>query len=128
MPQPNEYGLSTLNGDERLALVLLLELVYPRDSVDDSAEEVLHEVAAELDGEHTYHVLAEEVDRRFETDEDGDAKRSFLAKVGSPEAREKIYAAVLDVADAAGVTPAESTVLEWLEKTWSIQVRFEDAA
>jgi uncharacterized tellurite resistance protein B-like protein len=52
--------------------------------------------------------------------------RAFLESLGRQEARETIYEAVLEVAMPDAIGPSEAELLDWLAKAWGVTVRFED--
>jgi len=116
--------LSDLTHEEKVALVALLEMVVAADgAVSGSELAQLDRVIAEL-GSDTYAALADEVDRRFPSE---DELRPFLARLGRPEARELIYGAVLDAAIPGAVEVRESRVLDWLARAWGVTVRVESS-
>lgn len=114
-----EFG--DLTTDERIALVALVELIAEGSgTVSQDEVDYVHQIAAVL-GEDEYRAITEEVDRRFA---DVDALRQFLPRVTRPEARELIYATVLDEAMSETIDLEEGELLEWLAAQWNITTRF----
>jgi hypothetical protein len=114
--------LQDLDHDEQLALLGLVQFIGEsnRDVTDEESTAIAAIVSAI--GAKRYRAVASEADLRFS---DEDALRSFLKKVGRPEARERIYAAVLEVAMADTIQNSESEILGWLAREWRVPVRFE---
>jgi uncharacterized tellurite resistance protein B-like protein len=115
--------LSDLRGDERLALVALLEVAVVADgSVSDEEVEEIGEVI-EAFGEDEYRALVDEVSRRFPTEDD---LMSFLETIERPEARELIYAFFLEGAASDALRGRESVLVDWLAETWGIEVKIDE--
>jgi hypothetical protein len=116
--------LKELNPDERIALVALIGLVVQQDNrvSDSEARRVARDVAAL--GDEAYSEAAAEADRRFADQSD---QRAFLAGITRQEARELIYATVLDAALADTPDRREAEILDWLAETWKVKTRIEDA-
>ena len=117
--------LNELNGDERLGLVALLEMVVASDG-DVSRDELAHikRVIHGL-GEDAYRAAVAEADSRFPTDE---AARAFLTTLDRGEARELIYETALEAAMAQAISGREAELFTWLAEQWHLPVRFADPA
>ena len=113
--------LSELNHDERLALVVLLEMLVAADG--DVSREELKQIkhAIHALGEDAYRAAVKEADERFETD---DGARAFLLTIYRPEARELLYECALEAAMSQTITTPESELLTWLADKWNVPVRF----
>lgn len=116
--------LNELNDTERVALVALMEFVIESNSEVSDAEVEKLEVVVEAVGADLYEAAADEVDRQFE---DEDALREFLPSIKRQDARELIYATVLDTALSDAVNHDESDLLTWLEGAWSLTVRTDES-
>lgn len=116
--------LKDLNADERIALVALVGLVVQQNNrvTDSEANRVARDIAAV--GDEAYSDAAAEADRRFA---DQAALRAFLAGIERQEARELIYATVLDAALADTPDRREAEILDWLATTWGVTTRIDDA-
>ena len=114
--------LSDLDHDERLALVAVMERVIGSDAEVSEEEQAEIDRVADAFGDEAYRAIATEADDRFTDDE---ALKAFLAATGRREARELIYGTALAAALPDAVDERESSLLEWLAKTWQITVRFE---
>jgi hypothetical protein len=115
--------LNELTGEERLALVGLMESVATADlraSNDEAAE--VNEVA-EAFGEEAYRAYLDESERRFK---DEASLRAFLRTVTREDARELIYEYAFDLAASDAVGSSETAILDWLAEEWGIEVRFEE--
>ena len=115
--------LNELNGEERLALVGLMESVATADlrsSADEAAE--VDEVATAL-GEEAYRACLDESERRFG---DEAALQTFLRTIERQEARELIFSYAFDLAASAAVGRSETAILEWVALEWNIEVHFEE--
>jgi len=114
--------LSDLEKDERLALVALIERVVLADrAVSEEEAEVLPQIV-EAFGEDEYRKIALAADDRFADDE---ALKTFLQGVKREDARELIYGTVMELALADAITGNESELLEWLGKTWNLELKVE---
>ena len=113
--------LSELNHDERLALVVLLEMLIAADGEVSRQElkEIKH--ATHALGEDAYRAAVAEADERFKTDDDA---RAFLLTIYSPEARELLSECALEAAMSQAITTRESQLLTWLADKWNVPVRF----
>jgi hypothetical protein len=115
--------LSDLDHDERVALVVLVELV------GESNAEVTEEEAGRIDavaqalGDEEYRRLAAEADERCP---DEAAIRAALRAVKRQEARELIYGTALEVAAGDAIRGGESDLLDWLAGEWGIEVKLAE--
>jgi len=117
--------LTDLTRDERIALVALLEMVVDSTTIlTDGDVAQVHEIMAAV-GEQQYQDAVAEVDRRFC---DEAAVKQFLATITRQDARERIYAAVLEAALPDSINDREAALLEWLASEWHTSVRFEPEA
>src|SRR5262245_21321324 len=107
--------LRDLNHDERLALVALILLVIESDRRAAAGEVAEVERVVEIFGRESYEALVAEVDQRFPTE---DELRAFLPSIVRQEARDLIYGTVLDTAIEDTVDVYESSLFDWLAKTW----------
>jgi hypothetical protein len=116
--------LKELTREEKLGLVALTATAVMTDaSVSEGEIGKLDEIVNDL-GEDTFRELAEEAEERF-TDED--ALKAFLSAITRQEARELIYGTVLNEALTDTIAHSEAAFLEWLAKTWNIDVNIQDA-
>jgi hypothetical protein len=114
--------LAELNQEERLALAGLMEfVVLASGHVTEDEQQEIDAITVAL-GEEAYRTAVDEVDRRF-TDEN--ALKDFLKTITRQEARELIYGVVLQSAMVDTVEGRPSDLLEWLAKTWKVEVIFE---
>jgi hypothetical protein len=116
--------LEDLDGEERIALLALLQRVVAADGrvSDDERDEIAELV--EAFGEEGYRQAFDEAGRRFTTTEE---LKAFLTKVGRPEARELILAVLLEAAIPGVVVEGhESEFIVWLSDAWGIETHFED--
>jgi hypothetical protein len=115
--------LEDLDGEERIALLALLQRVVAADGrvSDDERDEIAELV--EAFGEDGYRQAFDEAGRRFKTTEE---LRAFLTKVGRPEARELIMAVLLEAAIPGVVEGHETDFIAWLSDVWGIEAQFED--
>lgn len=113
--------LHELNGDERVALVALLEMIVASDGEVSRDEQKQIKRLIHAIGEDAYRAAVAEADARFRTD---DAARAFLTTIHRPEARELIYEAALEAAMAQAITSREADLLTWLAEQWKLPVRF----
>ena len=109
--------LNELTAQEQVALVALLELVLESDArVSEEEADRIDAVVAAI-GEDAYRRAAEDVDRRFDNEED---VRAFVATVTRQDAREVIYGTLLEAAITDAVDRHESDLLDWLAEVWHI--------
>jgi hypothetical protein len=102
---------SDLRGDERLALVALLEAAVVADgSVSDDEVEDIRKVVDAF-GEDEYRKLVDEVARRFQSQDD---LMNFLETIQRPEARDLIYGFFLAEASGEALRGRESELVDWL--------------
>ncbi|MGD9762803.1 MAG: TerB family tellurite resistance protein [Candidatus Binatia bacterium] len=112
--------LKDLTENERLALVALLKLVAEADKyVTDPEAKQVRKIIAAL-GTKAYQAAMDEADRRFE---DPEELRRFLQTIDRQEARELIYATLLEVALADAPLRPEIEILQWLERVWHVKAR-----
>jgi hypothetical protein len=115
--------LSDLRGDERLALVALLEAAVVADgSVSDEEVDDIGEVVAAF-GDDEYRKLVDEVSRRFRSQDD---LMKFLETIERPEARDLIYGFFLEEAIGEALRGREAELVDWLAKVWKIDVKIDD--
>jgi len=114
--------LTDLDADERMALVALMKLIVMADGNVSEEEVEQVEAVVQAFGEEAYRSSMNEVDAKFP---DEKSLKAFLAKTGRPEARELIYATILDTAISDAVEGHESELLNWLAKEWNVKVEFE---
>jgi len=115
--------LSDLRGDERLALVALLEAAVVADgSVSDHEVEDIQKVVDAF-GEDEYRRLVDEVSPRFKSE---DNLMDFLETIERPEARDLIYGVFLEEAASEALRGRESDLVDWLAEVWKIDVKIED--
>ena len=117
--------LADLNQDERIALVGLLKAIVLSDG-NVSEEEIEHvEALVEAFGEGEYQRILEDFDKRFV---DLASFRDFLKGIKRQDARELIFATVLESADEGALEGAEADLLDWLAKAWNVRIEIVDEA
>lgn len=117
--------LRDLNQDERIALVGLMKVVVMSDG-NVSEDELEHvETLVEAFGEGEYERTLEQFDQRFP---DASAFRTFLGTIARQEAREVIFATVLESAGEGALEGAEAELLEWLSGLWNVRIEIADDA
>ena len=115
--------LVDLNQDERTALVGLLKVVVLSDG-HVSEQELEHvEDLVEAFGEGAYQATLEAFEKRFV---DLSSFRDFLTGIGRQEARELIFATVLESAGEGALEGAEANLLDWLAKIWNVRIEIAD--
>ena len=62
------------------------------------------------------------LDRSAEEYPDDESVRRAAASVTRPEAREAIFGALLTISTAGTITAPEAGLLDWLSKTWELDV------
>ena len=117
--------LADLNQDERTALVGLMKLIVMSDG--NVTEDELEHVESLVDafGEGEYQRTLEAFEKRF-TDEE--SFRKFLRGIGREDARELIFATVLEGAGEGALDGNEADLLEWLSTAWNIKIEIDDGA
>jgi hypothetical protein len=117
--------LADLNQDERTALVGLMKLIVMSDGnvTEDELEHV--ETLVDAFGEGEYQRTLEAFEKRF-TDEE--SFRKFLRGIGREDARELIFATVLEGAGEGALDGNEADLLEWLSTAWNIKIEIDDGA
>jgi hypothetical protein len=117
--------LRDLNGDERLALVGLMKAVVLSDGEvsDDEIEHV--ETLVDAFGEKEYQRMLDAFEQRFP---DEAAFKKFLETIGRQDARELIFATVLEGADEGGIEGGETELLDWLSDAWNVTIEIADDA
>ena len=115
--------LADLNQDERTAVVGLMKLVVM--SEDNVTEDELEYVEALVDAfcEGEYQRTLDAFEKRF-TDEA--SFRNFLRGIGREDARELIFATVLEGAGEGALDGRETDLLDWLSKAWNIKIEIAD--
>jgi len=115
--------LRDLNQDERTALVGLMKLVVTSDG-NVSEEEIEHvEDLVDAFGEDGYQRTLDAFEKRFV---DEQSFRGFLRTISREEARELIFATVLESAGVDAIEGAEADLLDWLAKTWDVKIEIEE--
>ena len=114
--------IQELSRDEKLALVALTEVavISDRDITDIEVAQV-EAIVDEL-GEDLFHELAEEAEKRFA---ERTALKTFLTTLVNPEARELIFATVLNENLANTIPHEQAEFMDWLAKTWNLRVDVE---
>jgi uncharacterized tellurite resistance protein B-like protein len=121
-PKETTMELSELNKDEQIALAGLLEFVVLASGHVTEDEEQEIDAIIEALGEDTYRSAVAEIDKRFP---DETALRTFLSGIERQDAREVIYGTIIEAAMTDTMEGRESELLEWLAKTWNIEVTYE---
>lgn len=121
-----------LTETERLTFGALLRTLFRLDgAITPEEQAVVHGVVGELlprpPGADVADVLAALLERSAERYRDDEAVRAAAEAVTRPEAREAIYGALYEVSTAGTITLGESSVLDWLARTWEIRVRDAEA-
>jgi hypothetical protein len=117
--------LRELNQDERTALVGLMKVVVMSDG-DVSEDEIEHvETLVEAFGEEDYQRTLDTFEKRFP---DVESFKKFLRGIGRQDARDLIFATVLDGAEENGLEDAETEMLDWLSAAWNIKIEIADDA
>jgi hypothetical protein len=115
--------LSDLNADERIALVGLMKAIVLSDG-DVSDDEIEHvETLVEAFGEKEYERALDAFEQRFP---DEDSFKKFLETIGRQDARELIFATVLEGADEGGLEGGETELLDWLSAAWNVTIEIAD--
>ncbi|HXJ20701.1 MAG TPA: hypothetical protein VMT03_10740 [Polyangia bacterium] len=115
--------LRDLNEDERVALVGLMKLVVLSDG-EVSEDELEHvEVLANAFGEGGYQAALDRFERQFR---DLAAFRGFLQQIRRQDARDLIFGTILESADEGGLDTSETSLLDWLSRTWNVKIEIED--
>ncbi len=117
--------LADLNKDEQIALAGLLEFVVMASGHVTEDEQAEIDAIVDALGEDKYRAAVEEVDRRFE---DEQQLRTFLSKIERQDAREVIYGTVMEAAITDTVEGRESALLDWLATEWKIEVSYDESA
>ena len=116
--------LSDLRGDERLALVALLEVAVVADgSVSDDEVGEIRQVVKTF-GEDEYRKLVDEVSRRFQTQDD---LMTFLETIQRREAQEFIYGFFFGEAAGEALRGREPELVDWLAEVWNIDVKVDES-
>ena len=112
-----------LNPEERLALVGLMKVVVMSDGnvSEDELEHVEALVAAF--GADDYERTLEAFDKSFA---DEAAFRKFLTGISRQDARELIFATVLEGAAEGAIEGGEMEMLDWLSSQWNVKIEIED--
>jgi hypothetical protein len=115
--------LRDLNEDERVALVGLMKLVVLSDS-EVSEDELEHvEVLANAFGEDGYQAALDRFERQFRDEAEF---RRFLQQIRRQDARDLIFGTILESADEGGLDTSETSLLDWLSRTWNVKIEIED--
>jgi hypothetical protein len=114
-----------LNPDERTALVGLMKVLVMSDG-NVSEDELEHvESLVEAFGPDDYQRTLDNVEKRFADD---GAFRKFLTGITRQEARELIFATLLESAGEGALEGKEVEMLDWLSATWNVKIEIEDGA
>ena len=106
-----------LTSEERLLLVVLLELVIKADQAySDQEDSELKRIAAMI-GEAQFKAAIQEADRRFSS---GDDLRQLAQTIQRPEARELILATIQELAVVDEVSIEEMQLVNWLADLWDL--------
>jgi hypothetical protein len=117
--------LVDLNPDERTALIGLLKTVVMSDG-NVSEDEIEHvEELVDTFGEGEYQRTLDAFETRFT---DLPTFRTFLNGIGRQDARELIFATVLESAGEGALEGAEADMLDWLAKAWNVRIEIADDA
>jgi len=117
--------LSELNQDERIALAGLMKIVVLSDrSGSDEELDYVHDLSDEL-GAEGYQKALDAFEKRF-----ADVKtfQTFLRGIKREEARDLIFATVVEAAEAEGIEGQEAQILDWLAKAWDIEIEVPEGA
>ena len=115
--------LDDLNQDERTALVGLMKVVVMSDG-DVSEDEAEHvEMIAEALGEKAYQTTLDTFEARFP---DVESFKTFLRSIARQDARDLIFATVLEAAEENGLEDAETEMLDWLASAWNVEIEIAD--
>jgi hypothetical protein len=111
--------LRDLDQDERTALVGLMKVVVMADR--DVSDGELEHVASLVDafGKDGYQRALETFEARSR---DEGSFRRFLSGIGRQEARELIFAALLESAAEGAVDAPEAEILDWLSTAWNVKI------
>jgi hypothetical protein len=114
--------IGDLTPDEQLALVALIEFVAESNAnvTDEEVEEISHLVEAV--GERRYRDLVDEVDDRFDDEDD---LRDFLSGITRQEARDLIFGVTLETALSDADNLKHSEILDWLREEWEVSVEID---
>ena len=117
--------ISDLNADERTALVGLMKVVVMSDG-NVSEDELEHvETLVEAFGADGYERALGDFEKRFH---DLASFRDFLRGITRQDARELIFATVLESAGEGALEGAEVEMLDWLSSTWNVKIEIADGA
>jgi hypothetical protein len=117
--------LSELNQDERIALVGLMSMVVMSDrNASEEEREDVYELA-EAFGADGYQKAMDAFEERFQ---DVKGFQTFLRGIKREDARDLIFATVLDAAEAEGIEGQEAEILDWLAKAWNIEIEVPEGA
>ena len=112
--------LHTLNDEELVALVGLLEYVVMEDKLLNEQEEDMVRWLMNQVGMERYMDAIEEFETRYGNQYD---LRSLLETIDRHDARELIYGTVLEVSSINAVTGSESDLMDWLAELWELEIR-----
>lgn len=117
--------LADLNEEERVALAGLMKLAVMSDG-NVSEQELEHvETMVDAFGEGAYQQVMEAFEARFR---DAEAFKKFLGTLTRQEARELIFATVLESAGEGALEGPEADLLEWLSGLWNVRIEIADDA
>jgi hypothetical protein len=112
-----------LTADERTALVGLMKVVVMSDG-NVSEDELEHvELLADAFGADGYQAALDGFEKRFR---DEATFRQFLAGITRQDARELIFATVLESAGEGALEGKEVEMLDWLSATWNVRIEIAD--
>ena len=98
----------------------VVELKISPDTVKEGDVDMIQDLTVAALGEADFRRATEAALSTLQSDAD---LRGYLETISRQEAREIIYGTVMEAAMADTVMPNEAPFLEWLAKTWNIQVR-----
>jgi hypothetical protein len=114
-----------LNPDERTALVGLMKVIVMSDG-NVSEDELEHvETLVDAFGADEYQRMLDSFESSFENEGEF---RKFLGGVTRQEARDLIFATVLESAAENALDSKEGDLLDWLSATWNVKVEIADGA
>jgi hypothetical protein len=91
------------------------------------SDDELEQVRALMDafGTTSYRQTLDAFEERFH---DTESFQSFLRTIEREEARELIFATVLEAAESEAIEGQEAELLDWLAKAWGLEIEIPDGA